>query len=122
MATRQLEDYDRDLPISSNLRLYPVIEDTEDKTIFLNLFRSYTVSSSVYNNESLFDYYTIQYDDWLDNISNIHYRTPYLWWVIAIFNDITNPFEELNEGDVLRVLKYNNLYSIFDNITEIESL
>lgn len=122
MAIKKLEDYDRDLPISSNLRLYNVLEDTEDKTIFLNVFRSYTVSDDVYNNESLFDYYTVQYDDWLDNISNIHYRTPYLWWIIAIFNDMVNPYEELNEGDVIRVLKYNNIYSIFDNITEIESL
>ena len=122
MSIVRLNDYDRDLPISSNLRLYPIIEDIEDKTIFLNIFRSYTVSDDVYNNESLFDYYTVQADDWFDNISNIHYNTPYLWWVVALFNEISNPFEGLNEGDVLRILKYNNIYSIFDDVTTIEGL
>lgn len=122
MSVFKLEDFDRDLPISSNLRLYPVVQDTHDREIFLNVFRSYSVSEDVYNNESLFDYYTVQEDDWLDNISAIHYRTPYLWWVVALFNGITNPYEHLEEGQVLRILSYNNIYSIFDDIAEIESL
>ncbi|KFZ26487.1 MAG: hypothetical protein KQ78_01299 [Candidatus Izimaplasma bacterium HR2] len=122
MAIKQLNDFDRDLPISSNLRLYNVLQDTEDKEIFLNIFRSYNVNEEIYNNESLFDYYTIQEDDWLDNISVFHYRTPYLWWLVALFNSIDNPYEELEEGRVLRVLRYNNIYSIFDDITAIESL
>lgn len=122
MSIKKLDDFDRDLPISSNLRLYSVLEDSSDKTPFLNVFRSYAVSEDVYNNESLFDYYTVLEDDWLDNISNKHYRTPFLWWVVALFNGITNPYEVLEEGNVLRVLKYSNIYTIFDDITEIESL
>ena len=122
MSIKKLTDFDRDLPISSNLRLYPVVQDTYDKTIFLNVFRSYSVAEEVYNNESIFDYYTVQDDDWLDNISNFHYRTPFLWWVVALFNGITNPYEELEEGKVLRILKYSQIYTIFDDITEIESL
>lgn len=122
MSIKQLNDFDRDLPISSNLRLYNVLQDTKDKEIFLNIFRSYNVNEDIYNNESLFDYYTIQEDDWLDSISVFHYRTPYLWWLVALFNNINNPYEELEEGKVIRVLRYNNIYTIFDDITEIESL
>lgn len=122
MSIKQLPDFDRDLPISSSLRLYPVVQDSSDNEIFLNVFRSYNVSDDIYNNESLFEYYTVQTDDWLDNISYTHYKTPYLWWLVALFNGITNPYEELNEGAVLRILSYSNIYSIFDDITEIESL
>lgn len=122
MAIKRLEDFDRDLPISSNLRLYSVLHDTEDSEDFLNVFRSYAVAEEVYNNESVFDYYTVEEEDWLDNISAQFYGTPFLWWVVAIFNDITNPYEELEAGKVLRILKNNNIYTIFDDITEIESL
>jgi len=122
MSVRRLNDYDRDLPISSNLRLYNVLQTTEDREVFLNVFRSYSVSEEIYNNESLFDYYTVKEDDWLDNISTQFYKTPYLWWIVAVFNNIINPYEELEEGKVLRVLKYNNIYTIFDDISEIESL
>ncbi len=123
MAVKKIDDFERDLPVSSNLRLYNVLEDTEFKEKFLNIFRSYSsVAENVYNDESIFEYYTVQEDDWLDNISAKFYRTPFLWWVVAIFNEIVNPFEYLEEGRVIRVLKYNTLYTIFDDINEIESL
>ena len=102
--------------------MYPALQTSHDREVFLNIFRSYSVNSDLYNNESLFDYYTVQDDDWMDNISTIHYNTPYLWWIVGVFNGITNPYEELKEGSVLRVLKYSSLYVIFDDITEIESL
>ena len=122
MSIKTLLNFERDIPISSSLRLYPVVQDTYDKEIFLNVFRSYQVSPDKFNDESLFEYYIIQTDDWLDNISSIHYNTPYLWWLVALFNGITNPYEELVEGDVLKILSYSNIYTIFDDITEIESL
>lgn len=122
MSIKNLPDFDRDLPISSSLRLYPVIQSTYDREIFLNVFRSYNISPDVYNNESLFDYYTVQADDWFDNISTFHYKTPYLWWLVVLFNGISNPYEGLVEGDVLKVLTYSNIYRVFDDITEIESL
>ncbi len=104
------------------MRLYPIIQDTTDRTIFLDIFRSYVISSDAVNNESLFDYYVVQDDDWFDNISFKHYNTPYLWWVVALFNNINNPYESLEEGQVLKILKYNNLYKIFDDFSEIEGL
>jgi hypothetical protein len=122
MSVVKYDELDRDLPVSSNLRLYPVVQDTSNRMLYLNIFRSYNVSDEVYNNESLFDYYTVIEDDWLENISSIHYNTPYLWWVVALFNKIDNPFEELQEGKVLRILKYTNIYAIFDDIAELESL
>jgi len=122
MSVVPYKELERDLPVSSNLRLYPVVQDTSNKLLYLNIFRSYTIPDEIYNNESLFDYYTVTEDDWLDNISAYHYKTPYLWWIVGLFNGIDNPFEGLVPGQVLRILKYNNIYSIFDNIAELESL
>jgi len=122
MSILSLSDYDRDLPVSSSLRLYPVLQDSDTREVFLNVFRSYVVDDDVYNNEIMFDYYMVQNDDWLDDISYRFYSTPFLWWVVALFNGITNPYEELEEGNVLRILKYNNIYTIFDDISKIEGL
>lgn len=122
MSVVNYKELDRDLPVSSNLRLYPVVQDTSNRLLYLNIFRSYSISDDVYYDESLFDYYTVTEDDWLDNISALHYNTPYLWWVVALFNKIDNPYEGLYEGQVLRILKYNNIYTIFDDISDLENL
>lgn len=120
MAVKKVK-VDRNLPVSSNLRLYSVLKDV-DRVEFLNIFRSHVISNNIREDETIFSYYTIEEEDWLDNIAAIHYNSPYLWWVVALFNDITNPFEELVEGDTLKILKYEFIYIIFDDISEIEAL
>lgn len=34
-----------------------------------------------------------------DLISNVFYGTPSYWWLIMLCNNVTDPFEQLNEGD-----------------------
>ena len=34
-----------------------------------------------------------------DLISDIFYETPEYWWLLLLFNNITDPFEEFNVGD-----------------------
>ena len=45
MSVRSL-DIDRDLPVSSNLRLYNVLEDTNTRDEFLNVFDSIFLKQS----------------------------------------------------------------------------
>ena len=40
-----------------------------------------------------------------DLISDIFYSTPEYWWLIMLFNNITDPFEELNVGDRILIPK-----------------
>lgn len=46
----------------------------------------------------------------LDIISNIYYGTPEYYWIIAMANDIVDPFV-ICVGDILRI---PNLYSAFE--------
>lgn len=120
MSTRRI-NLNRTLDNTSFLNIFPALED-EDRTQFLNVFRSYVVSNDIKNQDMLFQYYQVELNDWLDLISNKFYQTPYLWWVVAIFNDILNPFEDLEEGMILKVLRYDYVYLIFDDIVRISSL
>jgi len=45
----------------------------------------------------------------LDSIAYSYYRTPELWWVIALVNDIISPFDTLVVGDVLRIPDFNTI-------------
>lgn len=117
----KLYELNRNLPILSILNMFkPMVDD--DKNIFLNIFRTYTVNKTVLEQEMMFKYHTVGYNEWLDIISNTYYRTPYLWWTITIFNNIVNPFEDINEGDVLKILRYEHVYIILDNMSYIGNL
>lgn len=54
-------------------------------------------------------------DDWY-SLSNRYYKTPRLWWVILIANQIVNPFDVLRAGTPLKIL---NGQVVSDIITQI---
>lgn len=105
----------------SQLKLFNILLSIEDNEKILNIFKSYSITddftASVY-----FDYYEIQFNDWLDNISYDFYETPNLWWIIAIINNIVNPFEELEIGNRLKILKQDYVYQVLKEIRNIGGL
>lgn len=40
-----------------------------------------------------------------DLISQVFYDTPAYWWLIMLFNNVTDPFEQLNVGDQILIPK-----------------
>ena len=56
--------------------------------------------------------HTLSHEDMgrLDIISNIYYRTPLLWWLLAEVNNIYNPFIPLPVGYQLRIPSIESLY------------
>ena len=70
------------------------------------------------------DTYEVEGDGeaWWDNISYDVYRTPYLWWIVAIMNNITNPYEELEPGSNITILKKDYMYTLFNDIERISQL
>jgi len=113
-----------ELRTTTLIRLFNILLDEDRLTYFLNIFKSLRVNQNIMTNIALFDTYEVEgeREAWWDNISYDIYGTPYLWWVIALFNDVTNPFEELVEGTNLKVLKPEYLYTLFkdmDNISEL---
>lgn len=104
---------------SSQLKLFSIVNELSSNTKYLNIFRSYILNRSNLNNDSFYNLYEVDNDDWLDTISFRVYQTPNLWWVIAIVNNISNPFEELYPGKILRILKPNYIYNILKEIKSI---
>ena len=127
-ATRIKKTFDQvtgtTLPNTSQLRLFNIMLDEDRLTKFINLFKSLNINSSVLNDVSLFDTYHVEGDGqaWWDNISYDVYGTPQLWWVVALFNDVTNPFEELDPGQNLYILKPTQLFQLFKDVEIVSEL
>lgn len=111
-----LEVTKKRLSNTSFLRLFNILQDSEE---FMNIFRSYTLNEDVTSETVFYEMYEIDHNDWLDNISYKYYNTPYLWWVIALMNNINNPFEDLQPGYTLKILKTEHLYQLLSEIRNI---
>lgn len=110
-----------DLNDMSFIRMFNILIDNDTYTKFLNIFRSYTFNDNVLYNVTYFDTHEVSNDEWWDNISNKYYGSPYLWWLVASFNGVLNPFEELEEGTNLKVLKANYVYNVLRDLDSIAS-
>ncbi len=109
------------LPTPSRLNLYDIQQDV-NMTYFVNIFKSYNTSNLVTGNNDFFTIHLAEEDDWWDNISYKYYDTPTLWYIICAMNDIINPFEEIEPGQSIKILKQMYLYNIFKDIQTISEL
>jgi len=107
---------------TSLLRLFNILLAPDRTTKYLNIFKSLRVNIDQQANYSYFQTYQTDNDPWWDMISSELYGTPYLWWVIALFNDVFNPFEDIEEGQNLKILKPDYVFTLFKDIDEIREL
>lgn len=126
MSTKKIdktfyEEVGRRLKNTSQLKLFNILED-DDGDKFMNIFRSFSLNNSVLSDASAFDTYEVSNDDWWENISYKYYGTVNLWWVIALFNEVVNPFEELEVGTNISILREDYLYVLLTDIEEISDL
>lgn len=101
----------------SQLQKFNILE--ENNEYFFNVFRSFEIRDQVKNN---IDYVTLYYpesNDWWENIAYENYNNQFLWWIVAMTNDVVNPFEELEEGVQIKIIDGRWLYSI---VKEVKSL
>jgi hypothetical protein len=103
----------------SFLRLFNTLLDEDRETKFLNIFRSYVTNEDISSDISFFETYEVSNGEYWDNVSYNLYETPYLWWVIALLNNISNPFEELEAGDQLNVLRDDYVYQLTSDLEKI---
>jgi hypothetical protein len=103
----------------SFLRLFNTLLDEDRETKFLNIFRSYVIDEDSLRDISFFDSYEVSNGEYWDSVAYNLYKTPYIWWVIALLNNITNPFEELVDGDELNVLRDDYVYQLVSDIEKI---
>lgn len=103
----------------SFLRLFNVLLDEDRETKFLNIFRSYVANEDVYSNVAFFQSYEVSNGEYWDNVSYNLYKTPFLWWIIALLNNTVNPFEELEDGQQLIVLREDYVYTLTSDLEKI---
>uniref|UniRef100_A0A6M3K7I7 Putative baseplate n=1 Tax=viral metagenome TaxID=1070528 RepID=A0A6M3K7I7_9ZZZZ len=116
------EASNRRLSNISQLRLMNVLQDLSDNVKFLNIFRSYSLNESATADIVFYDLYSVDNDDWWDNISYKFYGNPNLWWLVAIMNNTVNPFEELEEGTEIKILRKQYLYTVLSDMENISDL
>jgi hypothetical protein len=105
----------------SLLRLFNVLLDNDRETKFMNIFRSYIINEGALQDVSFYTTYNVSNGDNWDNVSYNIYKNPHLWWIIALFNNIVNPFEDLVDGQLLSVLKEEYVYSLVKDLEKISS-
>jgi hypothetical protein len=109
------------MPISQ-LQLFSILKDHDRETLFMNIFRSHSIELGVTSDIIFYDTYEVGSNPFWDNISNELYGTPYLWWAIAIFNNVVNPFEELEEGSNITYLRNEYIYVFMKDIERLAEL
>jgi hypothetical protein len=115
------EETGRRLANVSQLKLFSMLQDI-DFNKFLNIWRNFTISEKSISSILHHDTYEVQNDDWWDNISFKYYGTPNLWWLVALMNNVINPFEELEVGSHIKILKNKYLYQLLKEIRGVSEL
>jgi hypothetical protein len=111
------------LPQTSMLRLFDILVDEVDRyTKFMNIFKSLRINTTAQQNLLYFQTYDVEDETFWDNISFELYGTPYLWWTITLFNDVVNPYEELEGGTSIKVLKPDHIYTLFKDMEAVAEL
>ncbi|MFW6002450.1 MAG: hypothetical protein ACOCQD_03840 [archaeon] len=64
---------------TSPLKMFNVLRDLSDDEKFVNIFRSYIVNESVFDDERYYYEYEVGNDEWWDTISYKAYETDSLW-------------------------------------------
>ena len=75
-----------------------------DETI-TNIFKKFSIKQSKLLNVNFYDEYVVQSADRWDTISYRFYNTTALWWMIANYNGVLDPFTELVVGDKIKIVK-----------------
>ena len=109
------------LSSTSYLNLFNLLEDT-DGTRYMNIWRSFTINDDITSETIFYNTHEVDNDEWWDNISYYHYGTSKLWWVIAMMNDTVNPFEELEVGSNIKILREEYVYQLLQEMEQIQNL
>ena len=106
----------------SQLKLFNILLDEDRTTKFMNIFRVARVNTDVTQDTLFFDTFQVPDADFWDNISYRLYDIPQLWWILGLMNNTVNPFEELEPGDLLTVLKEQYIYNLTKDLENLSEL
>jgi len=90
------------------------IYQNPDGTYFYNLLQTIVFPPNLPSN--LFTYYTIVYGDTWPFISYKVFKTPNLWWLIMIANNLHNPIKKLINGNILKIPIVSVVREVLDQL------
>lgn len=99
------ESSNRILPENSRYRRFDVIKDSNGDR-FLESWRKIEIRET--ENDSFHEIQTKE-ENRLDLIANQYYDNHKFWWIIALANNLNNPFD-LEVGEVLRIPSLEAIY------------
>lgn len=100
--------------------LFP--ETTIDDQTIIDIWNAYILSPEIKDKIFTFDYYEVKENDRWDIISEKLYGNRSLWWLLALTNDIDDPFELFYSKNIpqrirrLKILKMNDATKILNDI------
>lgn len=102
LSNKYYKDYDR----VSRYAIFPHYYHRIDKKYIAG------ITAHLKNKDVMFVTHKVIQGDTLDSLALHYYNSPTYYWVIADFNRIQDPYEELEVGQVLRIPTFS--YIEFD--------
>ena len=97
--SKQYKNYER----VSRYQVFPFYYNTEDNKY------SYGITSHLLTDNTTFVAHKVKRNDTLDTLALYYYNNPTYYWIIADFNRIRDPFEELEVGTTLKIPTFSNI-------------
>lgn len=83
--------------------MYEGVNSNNNSYVFYNIFNKVSLSDDI--DPNVFELFVIPSSMPLTTVSFRVYQSMYLWWLIALTNNIRNPVRLLTPGSVIRVIK-----------------
>jgi hypothetical protein len=99
LYSKQYKDYDR----VSRYQVFPFYYNNKDNKYV------YGITSHLLTSDITFVAHKVKKNDTLDSLALHYYNNPTYYWIIADFNKIRDPFEDLKIGDTLRIPTFSNI-------------
>lgn len=99
LVNKRYKDYDR----VSRYSVFPIYFNRVDKKYI------YGLTSNLRKSNTTYVMHKVEQGDTLDTISLYYYNSPLYFWIVADYNDILDPYEDLKEGTMLRIPTFNNI-------------
>jgi len=85
---------------------------TRNNVEMVNIFKKINIKQSIFKDINIYEEYIVEESDRWDIISDKFYDTTSLYWLLATFNNIKDPFSELIVGESLQIIKPSFIPSI----------
>ncbi len=99
LSKQQYKEYER----VSRYSLFPIYYNRLDEKYVYGLTAQLTKEGTSYVT------HTVIKGDTLDSLSLYYFNSPLYFWIIATFNDILDPYEDLKEGTILKIPTFSSI-------------